>query len=328
MPLKPVTIDEWQCDFFSAPYKYIEGGHWLIEIDISSSETQVFLVDTVANVFYLENTIWEPEQVSLICNSLHLFSNDHLKPIELFGHSILLGVWHFGHLLGDHAHQLVSVNSAKYQNSVYPLHISSFNIALRNISNLFFLDLVSPVIHSIPPSNHSIRIFSLKNCICFFPATNKSVPLSVAQIYLGKSYLFNKSFVYAEKVFLTSGRSSRISNIKKLSKDLFYSGWLILNPFVCSPFLLFTIIANAQILVSENGSILFNCFLSRLTPYFVISSSRSEFLSSRDQAGGGIYNDFHAELIRYIYFPPTMVSHHPFSDQLDVPFEELAFLNP
>jgi len=328
MLLKPVTIAELQCDFFSAPYKHIEGGHWLIEIDISSSETQVFLVDTVANVLYLENTIWELEQVSLIHNSLNSFSNDFLKPIELFGHSILLGVWHFGHLLGDHAHRLVSLLSAKHQNAEYPLHISSFNIALRNISNIFSLDLVRPEIYSIPPSNHSIRIFSLKNCICFFPATSKSVPLSVAQTYLGKSYSFNKSFVSADKVFLTSGRSSRISNIKKLSKDLSSSGWLILNPFVCSPFLLLRIIANAQILISENGSILFNCFLSRLAPYFVISSSRSEFLSSRDQAGGGIYNDFHAELIRYIYFSPAMVSHHPFSDQLDISFEDLAFLNP
>ena len=43
-------------------------------------------------------------------------------------------------------------------------------------------------------------------------------------------------------------------------------------------------------------------------------------------AGGGLYNSFHHDTIRYLYYAPFEESHHPYSDQIDVPSDSLIHL--
>ena len=83
-------------------------------------------------------------------------------------------------------------------------------------------------------------------------------------------------------------------------------------------------LAHSKLVFSENGSILFNCFLSRNDQYYVFASKRSLTLSPSDYLGGGIYNEYHSQFINYIPFDATRITHHPFSDQIQVDCQQLS----
>ena len=125
--------------------------------------------------------------------------------------------------------------------------------------------------------------------------------------------------------FSASGRSSRIRNIQQLSKYLFKHKVLVLNPFVTPIREILRALAHSKLVFCENGSILFNCFLARNDQYYVFASKRSLNLSSLDYLGGGIYNEYHSQFINYIPFDSTQITHHPFSDQIEVDCAQLSY---
>ena len=127
-------------------------------------------------------------------------------------------------------------------------------------------------------------------------------------------------------IFLTSDRETRISNIsevRSILKDKFY----FVNPMYYDVRTLYRLLAGAKYLVSENGSILFNVFMSRSCSYFVLASERCKFNSfADDYYGGYIYNKFHDSLIQYLYSPCISRAHHPYSDQITMGYNLINFL--
>lgn len=90
---------------------------------------------------------------------------------------------------------------------------------------------------------------------------------------------------------------------------------LCLNVTKHTIFDIFNWTKNAPLLISENGSILMNIFLSRTSPYFVLSSPRAKIENQYFYEGGYKYNEYHKGLINYIYGNLIREHKHPYSDQ-------------
>jgi hypothetical protein len=300
----------------SSPIVHIDSDYKLIEIDISPWETQVFLISVSKNALFLENSLWESEQFSIVHSVLENVAKEQTKFPTLRNRVILAGVWHFGHLLGDHAHNLVREDVM--HNESRRLHVSS---RFQGRDNVFSLLRVSSLLldaTTVPYWLSRQRLFDIADCICIYPAENKSVPLSVARERIISTSNHEPPAYEYHFVFLTSGRPERIINVNQLSIQLSSRNWKIVNPLTCDQPLLGSILKHAKVLVAENGSILFNCFLYRAAPYYVLTSMRVQSLSERELAGGGLYNEFHSGLIYYLEFTPLKVRHHPYSDQIFV----------
>ncbi len=310
-------------DHFSSPTLYALSGYLLLEIDLSPSETQVYIVDINRSELILENELWVNEQVNIVQSAIDQLSSGLIALGRLTNKTVLLGVWHFGHLLGDHAHQLIRDSLCDHNNTLHEIHISSCFSGINNISELLHIENIKQ--NMLPQAVYAnpIRIYSLHDCICRFPAANKSIPLSVACSYLERALIPSQNTTKPIRVFLTSGRISRIKNLENISKELIKMSWIILNPLLCKPHKVLETLANADVLVSENGSILFNCFLSRQTTYVVLASNRCHLLTPRAIAGGAVYNAFHKDILRYLYCPTIKARGHPFSDQIEVPLKSL-----
>ena len=313
-------------DLFTAPIHHALDNHLLIELEMTNGSTQVFLLDTISEFIYIESSFWINDQLQFIRIALEYLRSGRIRATDLSQFTILLGTWHFGHLLGDHAHQLIHHYHNPPNSSQYPLHLSSNLLKISKIPGLLNIDphrISSSPYHF---SGNTIRFFNLCDCLCIFPAKNKSIPLSVAHAYLNSHSFLAQEAMQRNKVFLTSGRQSRISNISELTKVLLENSWTVINPLSCPSAIMLILLSSAGILVSENGSILFNCFLSRSLPYYVLASSRSKELSPRDMAGGGIYNSYHNRTIRYLHYSPSQEMGHPYSDQIHIPPETLTNL--
>jgi len=77
------------------------------------------------------------------------------------------------------------------------------------------------------------------------------------------------------------------------------------------------LINSADVLVSENGSILFNCFLARFLPYICLTSARINIDNEAWKQGGLSYNNYHREVIKYHICNLINKSiKHPFADTI------------
>ena len=313
-------LSKFYVDRFTAPVGQIPKDLCIIEVDISMEETQVFLIDLNSMTLFLENNFWVQDQVKLIGKVLKIINCQNLKPEFLVGRTVLLGVWHFGHFLGDHAHNLIRHYRRDLKGSCgYPIHISSRFSGLNHLSELLTLPRLRYDVTSNSRAKSSTRIYRLIDCICIYPAIDKAIPLSIAQTHVRLSMPANDSESVNETVFLTSCRTSRISNVNKLTAYLAENSWRVLNPLTSSPATVLDVIKKARLLVCENGSILFNCFLAREKRYFVLGSTRILDVDKKSHSGGAIYNRYHDGILEYIPFPPLTIKHHPFSDQIAVP---------
>ena len=123
-----------------------------------------------------------------------------------------------------------------------------------------------------------------------------------------------------QKLLLVGGLNSRVSNRTELYDMATAHGWEIANPLKANIKHLLLKLHYAQELISENGSILFNCFLSRHRPYMVLSSSRKiEESELKMTLGGEVYNNFHSHLIKYTNSKDYIASpKHPYADTINV----------
>ena len=305
-------------DHFLAPTIESSQHHLVVEVDITSSETQVFLIDITNNHIYLDSELWLDSQCKLIQRALHMVQSGLAYKGELVGQTILLGVWHFGHLIGDHAHQLIHHCRKGARPPSRKLRISSSFQGIYNVASILNLPRMTKMLKVQESMKYNIRVFSLFDCTCVFPSLNKSIPLSIAQEHIRLSVVLSSYRDTPTKVFLTSARQSRIKNIKDVVSSLSQYDWIVLNPFLLDPSALLRVIANAKFLISENGSILFNCFLSRSSVYYVFASERVKDLSEHFYYGGGIYNKYHEGVLQYIYCPVIIPRHHAYSDQIEI----------
>lgn len=317
--LQAKVISFLPVDRFSSPFIPSDSSQLLIEVDISPCETQTFLIDEISRILYVENHLWADQQLNIVQRALNYAELNNNCTRTLTRKTILLGVWHFGHFIGDHIHRLISHKTISDKEINRSIHLSTNQGFIQDLGCLFRFSHHQDISDWPPrPSRQRVRIYRLQECICFFPARSKAVPLSLAHCFLQKSGALSSDIENKFNVLLTSGRSERICNIKDIAKEMDGSGWVIVNPLVTPLQLVLKLVANAKQLVSENGSILFNCFIARSKPYFVLASSRCRDLDEKAETGGGVYNKYHRSVAHYVYCDPKKIKHHPYSDQINI----------
>lgn len=129
-----------------------------------------------------------------------------------------------------------------------------------------------------------------------------------------------------ERVFLTSERSSRISNISDVIAMLRNYGFHILNSRHHSFEHNVSTLRDAKHLLSEHGSIIHNILFGRTQPYTLFCAKNGLKLTDYEFSSGGFYAMLHLDLISY--FPCDVANknigdHHPWANQLVIDTLEL-----
>jgi len=127
---------------------------------------------------------------------------------------------------------------------------------------------------------------------------------SIQNYLLAKNILsskLHKNKTLPKKVFLTTGREDRISNIVEVSEKLRGLGFEIVIPGNYKIIDLLNIIKSAEILISEKASVLNNVHLIRNKKYFLLSSETEKNLDIKLFVGAGIYKEFNRGLAQEIY---------------------------
>ena len=271
-------------------------------VRISRSETQSFLLSKDFNYIYLPNSIWAPQVIRIVSQILRL-KNYTTCAIDF--NIVLLGVWHFGHLLGDHSWNLI------YSSTVHPTYpllklvdSSGFHIEKNLLMDNLLTKEINCDVCLLLPSPNTI-IFPQSSD----PPHDMCMSSSYVQCKLRSHSL--SSVHQTDYIFLTSDRQNRISNISEIRRSL-SDKFVFVNPMNYDIPTLYYMLSNSKVLVSENGSILFNIFMSRTLPYYVLTSDRAKYNSyADDYYGGYVYNKFHDSLIHYLYAPCSKEAHHP-----------------
>ena len=299
----------------------------ILLLPLSDWEVQIFLIDHAQNIVFLDESPWVEQQVNLITTIIQNQSIKLLHPA--FPVDAFVGTWHFGHLLGDHGLSFLMRHSN-------PFHAP--NPLIDPLPNTISLDILTnttatkyPTLPCLTTRNTGAIMIHLSYASkVYFPHSSKADCLSMLWLAKDRAIrrlsLNNPSRVN-HKVFLTSQRTARIINGTEIENRLAADGWLIINPLKDHVDHVLLCILNASILLCENGSILFNCFLSRSQPYLVLASTRIFDKSDKKYDDGGyIYNHFHDGLISYIPCRATAVRDHPYSDQIYVNYSDIKSL--
>jgi len=225
---------------------------------------------------------------------------------------------HFGHFTGDCLGAIIALSKlAPTENRklffIAPNQYDDIINRYGKQSRLQKIDSQQALEHNVIFSNACLlpRISPWQNlslCSQVFGVTSSSLP--------------NKP----KKVFLTSERPERIENIEEVINFLRSKDVYILNPHNHAFEETLAILRDADVVISENGSITHNILIARNKPFYVLSASGWNQLSPTEFAGGGIYNAFKDFLSHYIECKSSQLeSHHPFSKSITV---DLADLKP
>lgn len=244
---------------------------------------------------------------------------------------ILPGTSHFGHFFGDHYGILVSylrekrVGMKDYKILLInqPKSIVDFLFITEGADLFSVLNIEQPTI--IHASSHALALMAYKRTNAH--TLNYMCTASVHLQARLKKYEFCSTFEYGANLFLSSTEFSRIVNHQEVVEFMCAQGYTHLDPLNESIVSVCQKIMFSNKLISENGSILFNAFLSRLQPYIVLASTRCILDDEIFYSGGYKYNQFHSGLAKYLYIDPLVESaKHPFSDMLCVTISDLKRL--
>jgi len=150
--------------------------------------------------------------------------------------------------------------------------------------------------------------------------------------YYVSSYLHNldlsTSIVESDRVFFTSLREDRISNISEVVSHLKARGFTIMSHTMHELPTLLHCLSTAKLLLVEQGSIHQNVLISRNKPYFLLASESSKRQSHYEANCGGIYTSYHAHLIKPLYYPDISDERnlHPYSRPITVNLNSLDLL--
>ena len=194
---------------------------------------------------------------------------------------------HFGHFIGDTLgsilYYLTNIDEINEKNK---LLVISPSLKWDN----FISEFGKEKIELMTPKIALDANYDLNNC--------KILPrMCTYQNYiLANNILANKikkDSSLNDKIFLTTEREDRISNIKILIKALKDNGFKILNPKNESIKDLLILIKSAKILISEKSSIGGNIHIVRDMPYYVLSSPTENNFSQGMFEGAGMYRQYH-----------------------------------
>ncbi|WP_323482972.1 glycosyltransferase 61 family protein [Polynucleobacter sp. MG-28-Ekke-A2] len=229
---------------------------------------------------------------------------------------------HFGHFSGDCLGAIIALSKAKLpsKRKLFYIAPNSFDHVITKYGNPERLQKID--------SKLALENNLIFTNACQFPRMSSWQNLSLCTQIFGETKASlpadNTSF---KKVFLTSGRSERIANIDEVIEFVKGEGFYICRPDQITFEQCLTILREADLVVSENGSITHNILIARNKPFYILSSKGWDQLSQEEFAGGGIYNAFKAYLTKYIECKTTgLPSHHHFSSQIIVDLGDIKNL--
>lgn len=202
---------------------------------------------------------------------------------------------HFGHFTGDLLGQMLYfINLIKNEKSNRKLLITSPSIKWDN----FLKDISNDKILFFSPKQLLSNNYLIKNGT-IFPRLSTTQNIILAKNILNGLINFNK--VSPKKIFLTTDRNDRISNIKELKKFLINENFeiIISNNYEINELL--SIIKSADIVITEKASILNNVILIRNSKYIILSSITETNLSKKLFFGAGIYKEFDRGIYKEIF---------------------------
>ena len=232
----------------------------------------------------------------------------------------------FGHFIGDCFGQIIyySHNPAIRHNKRLLVTYPS-DAWLR-----LLLDLCPPEsLYPLNPSDIVDYNLALPKGSTILPRLSPLQNLIYASHYIS-SYLANTRCDdhsrLPEKVFFTTLREDRITNIKDVVNHLSLLGFAVISPQHMHeiPNLL-RIISRAKILIAEQGSIHQNVLISRDRPYFLLASESSRRQTRYEASCGGIYTSYHSHLIETLHCPDVVDERnlHPYSRPIYVNLQSL-----
>ena len=200
---------------------------------------------------------------------------------------------HFGHFIGD------VLGSVLYY-LAYIKDLNTNNRLLITTPSIKWDNFLNRI------SSNKLKIIKPRKLVSanYLIKSSKILPRmsSYQNMILAKNILENdiKENTENDKIFLTTGRSDRISNIDELISELKVAGFKIIIPQNYEIYELLIYIKSASILISEKASILNNVHLVRNKPYLILSSMSENNLDKKLFNGAGIYKKFHTGLFTEI----------------------------
>jgi len=229
---------------------------------------------------------------------------------------------HFGHFTGDCLGAIISLSHAKTASNRKLFFVAphSFEKIITKYGNPSVLRRIDSKL-----AHENNLLFTNA---CLLPRLSAWQNLSLCSQIFGNVHAplpFDDTPL--KKVFLTSGRPTRIANIKEVIEFLKAEGFYICRPDQVSFEQCLAILRDADLVISENGSITHNILISRNKPFYILSSACWNHLSPEEFAGGGIYNAYKSYLTHYIECKTTdAASYHAFSSQIIVHLADLKNL--
>jgi capsular polysaccharide biosynthesis protein len=223
---------------------------------------------------------------------------------------------HFGHFTGDCLGAIIALSkfSPTENRKLFFIAPNQFDTVINQYGNEMRLHKIN----SQQASTHNL-IFS---DACLLPRISPWQNLSLCGQIFGEAV--SSLSTKPQKVFLTSERAGRIENIAEVLDFLRTQNVYILNPHNHGFEETLAILRDADVVISENGSITHNILIARNKPFYVLSAPGWNQLSPSEFAGGGIYNAFKDYLSNYIECQPSQKeSHHPFSTLITVDLADL-----
>lgn len=131
-----------------------------------------------------------------------------------------------------------------------------------------------------------------------------------------------------KKVFLTSERVERISNIKEVINYLKKKNFIIINPKKLHVLNLFRILNSAKIVISEHASISHNIHIARNKPYYLLLPQTFKTINKKWYRITSIFNNFNSSLYKPIYCENSDRKKYiiPLQEQIKVDLKKLSFL--
>ena len=253
----------------------------LISYDGSSQKTNANY-PMIESWLKINNTTFTPnkhfinEQYKLLQKNINKekhFINDELYVLPYYT-SV------FGHFAGDLLGSLLFFLSKIKKESKFFLYTPS------PYWDEFFKEKFGNKVYLINPLETLNKKIIFKNC--------KVLPrMSTAQNFiLAKNYMnryIHTNLKEEKNLFLSSGRSSRISNIKDVEDYFKKKEFEVIDPSNLPIIDCLSKIKNANVLVTEKASILNNIHLVRDKKYFILSSSSERTNSKKSFTYAGIY---------------------------------------
>jgi len=245
----------------------------------------------IQNISYTINDIFLYEQYKKI-------KKTEKKKITYFNENVYLLPYytsHFGHFTGDLLGQILYyIKNVSEINEDNKLLIITPSEEWDN----FLKHFAKENIKLVKPKDALSTNYLFNNAKILPRMSSVQNYLLAKNILNGEIKVNNK---LPKKVFLTTGRQDRISNIDEVKKELQSLGFEVVIPSNYNIFDLLTIVKSANVLISEKASVLNNVHLVRNRKYFLLSSITEKNLDMKLFIGAGIYKEFNRGIAQEIH---------------------------